>query len=901
MRKLTLLLFSHFIALLAFSQSLVPDSSFGTNGITISNFSNDFPIVSKKICLSPAGKIICGTSAGLVRLSENGIPDSSFNGTGVLRTYADGLFAVQQDGKIIKFDSDTTIVRITADGYPDLSFGINGIVPVNIAGKATGFWELQTAADDKIILIGQTFNPLTSADEEILVERLLPNGQFDTSFNHTGIINSTVETFAAVAYGAVIQTDGKIVVRGTDLTNSTSFLIRFNEDGSRDHSFNNNSYTLVTDVAPRYVSVNAIAVTPENTIWGAGIKNGASMVFKCKQNGTFDSSFGTNGILLMPVIPGSGIFYVAKILGTFGDKIVFSGGLSNSSSGGPSLMRLNSNGSPDATFWNSTGTVAFSSTLIEAGAAAVLLPNGKVMFTGTANGNSFLKLARIATNGAVDVSFGASGSRTLKLIGTDEIIHTMLLQGADKIIAGGYGNGFPFVRYTASGVIDSSFGNAGRVNYNNANAPINDSYLHAVLQPDGKIIGYGLSATYVNRLLLNYKIFRLTANGVPDYTFGTASLYTSGEASRSANGKNVTVQSDNKIIYTYNNTDTPSCMCITRLLANGVPDNSFGINGTAKYCSFGPQYSANSIVANSDGKILVSAAKSIGSKKARVTLFRFLGNGNPDSSFGNNGINELNLIIDSVFWPIAMKVMPDKKIVCVTNLSESSHDAPNGTIVCRLTDNGVPDSSFNTTGYIQVQADSVDLPDLKYQDFIIQPDSSIYISCIITRQVPEFRLPENPWTYVSTVTQQGLLHIRANGTIDSTIASDGTGLYKVNGANVNVPYYTGAVVGMPNGRVVAGHGIFNHSTGNDFMITSIKKLAFGEYRFIGNGNWSDPGNWAGGLIPPSPLPSFNVIYIDPVTTGNCILDVIQHLSKGTNLVVGKGKNFIINGNLVLDR
>lgn|GEM_PF-1061662 len=86
-----------------------------------------------------------------------------------------------------------------------------------------------------------------------------------------------------------------------------------------------------------------------------------------------------------------------------------------------------------------------------------------------------------------------------------------------------------------------------------------------------------------------------------------------------------------------------------------------------------------------------------------------------------------------------------------------------------------------------------------------------------------------------------------------------------------------------------------------FDISSFAGTYFTQYRFIGNGNWSDPANWKDQQTPPSMLLPGNAIIIDPLDYGNCMLDVPYTLSPGALISTVTGKNFIIQGNLVIQQ
>ena len=75
------------------------------------------------------------------------------------------------------------------------------------------------------------------------------------------------------------------------------------------------------------------------------------------------------------------------------------------------------------------------------------------------------------------------------------------------------------------------------------------------------------------------------------------------------------------------------------------------------------------------------------------------------------------------------------------------------------------------------------------------------------------------------------------------------------------------------------------------------KIAINVYTFSGNGNWDDPANWTGNMLPPSLLPGGAEIIIDPAVHGECVLNVAQTISTGAKLTVQANKKFRITGDL----
>jgi cyanophycinase len=71
------------------------------------------------------------------------------------------------------------------------------------------------------------------------------------------------------------------------------------------------------------------------------------------------------------------------------------------------------------------------------------------------------------------------------------------------------------------------------------------------------------------------------------------------------------------------------------------------------------------------------------------------------------------------------------------------------------------------------------------------------------------------------------------------------------------------------------------------------------YTFIGNGNWSNPNNWLHHAVPPNNLNYAAQIIINPVSNGECVLDIVQTLSAAAKLMVQTGKKFRMMGNLTI--
>jgi uncharacterized delta-60 repeat protein len=166
------------------------------------------------------------------------------------------------------------------------SFGRNGVLVLNDLPAAGA---VHVRPDGKI---------LVGASSQIL--RFNPDGSPDKSFGNNGRINTGIDFF-----DMEVTEDGHIVVVANDLTASTTSwdwtLARYDPDGSPDTSFNGTGKVVHTQSIPVY----AMAVQPDGKILltGEGVKDmndggppaSAYVAFRLSADGSFDSSFGTNG------------------------------------------------------------------------------------------------------------------------------------------------------------------------------------------------------------------------------------------------------------------------------------------------------------------------------------------------------------------------------------------------------------------------------------------------------------------------------------------------------------------------------------------------------------------------------------------------------------------------------
>lgn len=217
---------------------------------------------ARKVALQADGKIVIagyswpfegGTSDFLLlRYTTNGELDKSFSGDGVVRTDISGdedfatALAVQPDGKLIAagysfgdVQAVFSLARYNTNGTLDKSFDGDGKLTTSFELDAYGP-DIALLSNGKILLAGETYDVFSDASGYALA-RYNSNGSLDGSFDGDG--KKTVEglgfnpSFSAMA----LQADGKIIVLGYTLNQSTGFtgiaLTRLTTTGELDKTF----------------------------------------------------------------------------------------------------------------------------------------------------------------------------------------------------------------------------------------------------------------------------------------------------------------------------------------------------------------------------------------------------------------------------------------------------------------------------------------------------------------------------------------------------------------------------------------------------------------------------------------------------------------------------------------
>lgn len=350
-------------------------------------------------------------------------------------------------------------------------------------------------------------------------------------------------------------------------------------------------------------------------------------------------------------------------------------------------------------------------------------PDGKILVSGrfwedgvAAYYGTFM--VRYMPDGTLDASFGTGGKVAVIEFSSSSYVSTgtdVALQADGKILLIGQSTGIAVRRYTSSGALDLTFGNAGTAII--SGVAYEEGYSIAV-QPDGKIVGGGADFDYFS----SYRaavLFRLNSNGSLDTSFGSAGtgVITIDDGTW---GSRVFIQSDGKIVFACNFYSLgQNRIVLARYNADGSPDLAFGSGGLITHSINDGNSDISSAALQPNGKLVV-AGRNFGIPGGQGYVVRFNADGSPDMSFGTDGVFSY-----SAFGTETVLLQSDGKIVLTGNCVDNG---VSGYAIMRLTSTGVIDSAFGGDGLSVFPMNAGGTNNAFGSDGAIQGDGKILIA-----------------------------------------------------------------------------------------------------------------------------------------------------------------------------
>lgn len=365
-----------------------------------------------------------------------------------------------------------TFFAFAQKGIPDNSFGKMGIPELEQGNISFNYPpKMIIQPDGKILQVATIgFNKVKDDDLGIIVTRFNKNGTPDLQFNNKGY--TVIRYNNGINFGMAIglQHDGKIIVAGEcSGVDSRQLIVRLHTDGSIDPSFGVNGYS-VNEFTGEAENCRALAIQKDDKIIvsGTAVVNRELnfLLVRYDKDGMPDKSFGEAGKIILKKGWSTG----SDVKIQHDGKIILAA--TNTNAEGEDnliLARFTTNGGADRSFGkNGIGEVLLHNKN-PAPFFITLQNDGKILCAGSGirKDKTSLLLLRFSKNGAVDKSFGNSGSVNTSLSGNDNLTG-VLLQRDSKIIISGITpqddhHALLLMRYNSDGSIDNSFGANGKV------------------------------------------------------------------------------------------------------------------------------------------------------------------------------------------------------------------------------------------------------------------------------------------------------------------------------------------------------------------------------------------------------------------------------------------------------
>lgn len=486
-------------------------------------------------------------------------------------------------------------------------------------------------------------------------------GTIDKRFGQNGVSYSNEPS---EHYAVVQQPDGKLVTGGIYLDSNYVYnkgsLMRFLPDGTVDLSFGKNgfanqlSYSRVYDLV---LQSNKKLLVVGDASLDSNEYGYKAYVARFTPNGTPDSTFGVNGITVIP---------------DYNDYSRYNN------------IRLEGDGS-----------------IIIAG-------------SGTNNAyhadDDFYMLSHISASGIFDTAFGKDGrvrQRFPDYNGVRE--RSLAIQKDGKILVGGYAiylgiedQKLVVSRYRTNGTLDTTFGGTGTIFAQGIAGENGENDMAGIIvQADRKIV-IGATAAGTSPGVFMAAL-RFNSDGTPDSSFGKKGRALVSFKPAAAQTTSIVQQPDGKFIltgYVLTSLSQTSDIALCRVTSDGRIDSAFGVNGTqtTHFTSF--EYAACATL-QKDGKIVIGGSY-FDSKKEKTfaLLVRYHGSANAQTVAVAAAAKEGIVRTGSEAFSVSMYPNPASRFMTVTGLPVAAQ-----TLVTITDDLGKTVLVYNTAGAMQYRCD----------------------------------------------------------------------------------------------------------------------------------------------------------------------------------------------------
>jgi uncharacterized delta-60 repeat protein len=418
-------------------------------------------------------------------------------------------------------DADIAVVRLNSDGSLDTSFGAGGTSRLDLSTVAGGTRDtvsgLAVDGSNRPVVFGSKRADGDRLDSDRVVVRLTAQGALDTTFGTNGVHSLNIGNLNDTPKHGIIDPDGKIVMSGytSQPTGAGSqsanriVLSRLDANGALDNTFgwkgvvNSAPFGAQSATNPEWGMVEAYAVGRQSTghyvTTGYGRRAASGQVdlvsFRYTATGELDTAWGTNGVVLKNLANDNDRGRHMVVLKD--DRVLMVGsGIANAGKISAMAYMVDANGDEDTTFAAEGFKLYDYERAEQAFFGVAASPDGNwVVASGYRAGNNQDDDAVIAF-----IPVSAGGTEVFKAEPISETENDRFWAAAfdaqNRAYAAGFvteggDNRMVVVRYATPGVLDTTFGTGGIVRLNISAGKTEEAVRGIAVLPDGKIVVAG--------------------------------------------------------------------------------------------------------------------------------------------------------------------------------------------------------------------------------------------------------------------------------------------------------------------------------------------------------------------------------------------------------------------------
>ncbi len=579
-------------------------------------------------------------------------------------------------------------------GTLDSSFGNGGIATSPFMSNGDDVAkDVKIQSDGKILVGGISSGGLTN---DFVIARYLINGDLDPTFGNGGFVKTDISGYDDTLTRLFLQNDEKIIAIGYGKFNNSAekgIVIRYNQNGTIDTSFGSDGFTLIqipTSIYEQFYPFDII-LHSNNFFYISGLRN--------HPGGGIGDYPGTFGFLIRLNQDGD-------IDSSFGNDSIYSEGPYQqyydikSLSNGNILIGKQDIGVPLMKIIDVSGNLIQNS---QTGLGCyannlVLQSDNKIVFSG-----QNFKIGRLNQNNIIDVTFGINGYSNQSING---IQNNMNVLPNDKIVlVGNYGNDMAISKHNTNGCLDTDFSEDGILIIDIFGKEDSLSALAPISVSQFIVVGYATNMSNKDFIILKYN-----ADGTLDSSFGNNGQVLSDFSESIDSGVQHVVLENGKMVAAVQSFNHLNYNLIG-FNSDGSLDTSFGIIGKVS-TTVSNTNNDNVSVLLSDQNQKIWAFGSGG-------IIRYNADGSHDSTFGNNGI------FSSLLGGIrAAAFQNDGKFIIGFSYYSS------GSILKRYNSDCTIDTTFGTNGSVTIpggsQGEMGTLKILNDQSILVTSNDKIY-------------------------------------------------------------------------------------------------------------------------------------------------------------------------------